>query len=418
MRSNACATSGRIGLPCRYASSPVYPPPVANVVFAAIPSAACAVAVWWSSRSTTATWTRTRRDRVLVGKGHVDAVSVVRTRHRDRRGPPEAQVLLLLEMLRVGPPIHERRLEQPPVVRVHHPPGGDRRKIRGPLRGGLFRDRLRNRTDDHRPDHEAHQAADHQDRRLTRRIAKPGAAGRGRARRRARPPRVRARSCRGTGARRCRGSKVRGHRVGSCVGGVRRWRIAPGGLRPACGERSSRAARQGAHVHDGDAIEAEGGGARQRPFRVRRHEHQEVLLRQRLVDRGGAWRGDRQHRRCGDQRDPPDGRDKLRIGRIESHPHEPPPNPRLEPVRLRAARPTAAPPLRRSPPPRSRERWPDHHDRGHLRPGRAPQPQPEGGRHGLRLPGPAEHGRRRQLRGIRGTRLRRWARTPCASFGR
>ena len=62
-----------------------------------------------------------RRDRVRVGKRHVDVLRTVRRGGLQRRGAAQREVLRLLEVPRVRHVPDQRRLEQPRVVRVHHP---------------------------------------------------------------------------------------------------------------------------------------------------------------------------------------------------------------------------------------------------------------------------------------------------------
>ena len=158
-----------------------------------------------------------------------------------------------------------RRLEQPPVVRVHDPRAGDRGQVGRPLRRRLLAHGARHGADDQPREQQPGEAADEQDRGLAARRA--GALV--------------------MTVRAARGSRGRA---------ARRRARATGPARGAAAARRAPAAAGRRERQPGERALGIGG-----------HDHDQVLLGEQLVERRGPRRGDGQHHRRAHGRDAPHG---------------------------------------------------------------------------------------------------------------
>ena len=84
-----------------------------------------------------------RRELVAAREGHVGGLEAgaVCPADRERRAACSRQILRLAQVVRVGPAVDRRRLEQPIEIVLHRPRGGQRSEVGSALRAALARQR-------------------------------------------------------------------------------------------------------------------------------------------------------------------------------------------------------------------------------------------------------------------------------------
>ena len=169
MRSKASATSGRIGLPWRWANGPRYSPAVSGPASASVPggtSSASAVAAFGTAAlaptaiaSRTVTRDADRRE-PAAGEGDADVVRAVARGGRPGRVLAEREVLGALEVAWVVDAAEDRRLEDARVGVVHGAGGGQRGQVGGALQLPANADPASDPTEHDRAEHDRHEQSE------------------------------------------------------------------------------------------------------------------------------------------------------------------------------------------------------------------------------------------------------------------